>query len=194
MRTTTFWKFPPLETERLILRELKATDAVAIFHYLSDPEVTRYLDTQPHQSLEQTRRLVDFLISLFEKGEGFRWGIVKKTRGTGDEDVVIGTCGFHAWAKLHARAEIGYELAQAYWGQGLMAEAIKAILDFGFENMDLNRIEAMVLAGNTASAKFLEKQGFHLEGLLQEYEFVQDEFKDVQLFSLLRKNYATNHR
>ena len=72
MKTDIFWEFRQLETERLILRELKPTDAETIFHYLSDPEVTKYLDTQPHQTVEQTQRLVNFLASLFEKGEGLR--------------------------------------------------------------------------------------------------------------------------
>jgi ribosomal-protein-alanine N-acetyltransferase len=183
-------EFPQLETERIILRELKSTDAEAVYRYLSDREVTRYLDTPPHRSLKQTQDLLNFLVSLFEKGEGFRWGITLKS---GDAaGVVIGTCGYHAWAKAHFRAEIGYELARDYWGQGIMAEAIKALLAFGFEQMALNRVEAMVLEGNRASARFLEKLGFQQEAVLRDYEFVQGRFRDVLLFSLLSKNYA-NH-
>jgi RimJ/RimL family protein N-acetyltransferase len=195
MKTDVFWEFRPLETERLILRELKPTDAEAIFHYLSDPEVTQYLDTQPHQTVEQTQRLVNFLASLFEKGEGFRWGIVKKTGNSGQgADVVIGTCGYHAWVKFHLRAEIGYELAREYWGQGIMSEAIKAILAFGFDELGLNRVEAMVLVGNVASARFLEKLGFQQEGVLREYKLVQRAFKDLMLFSLLKKDYWASQR
>ncbi|MBI1878814.1 MAG: GNAT family N-acetyltransferase, partial [Chloroflexi bacterium] len=178
--------FPQLETERLILRELKSTDAESILHYLSDPEVNRYLDTDSPPAPEQAQRLVKSLISLLEKGEGFRWGITPKS---GDSaGVVVGTCGFHAWNKPHFRAEIGYELAREYWGQGLMAEAIRAILKFGFEEMGLNRVEAMVLAGNNSSAGFLEKLGFQKEARLREYEFVQGKFRDVLLYSLLSQD------
>jgi ribosomal-protein-alanine N-acetyltransferase len=184
-------KFPQLETDRLILRELRSTDVEAVHHYLSDPEVTRYLDTPPQRSLKQTQDLLNFLTSLFQKGEGFRWGITLKA---GDAaGVVIGTCGYHAWAKDHFRAEIGYELARAYWGQGIMAEAMKALLAFGFEQMVLNRVEAMVLVGNRASARFLEKLGFQQEAVLRDYEFVQGRFRDVVLFSLLAKTYDANH-
>jgi ribosomal-protein-alanine N-acetyltransferase len=190
LSSDSFLVFPQLETERLLLRELKSTDAEAMYRYLSDPEVTRYLATQPHRSLKQTQDLVKFLASLFQKGEGFRWGITLKA---GDAaGVVIGTCGYHAWAKDHFRAEIGYELAHAYWGQGIMAEAMEALLAFGFEQMTLHRVEAMVLVGNRASARFLEKLGFQQEAVLRDYEFVQGRFRDVLLFSLLRKNHATH--
>jgi ribosomal-protein-alanine N-acetyltransferase len=190
MKSDLFNEFPQLETERLILRELKSSDAEAMLRYLSDPEVTRYLDTQPHRTLEQTRQLVHFLAGLFEKREGFRWGI---TRKVGDSAGVIGTCGYHAWDKTHFRAEIGYELAREYWGQGIMAEAIKALLTFGFGELGLNRVEAMVLVGNTASARFLEKLGFQREATLREYEFVHGQFRDVWLFSLLSIDYPANH-
>jgi ribosomal-protein-alanine N-acetyltransferase len=187
MRALFFKEFPQLETEHLILRQLKSTDVGAMFRYLSDPEVTRYLDTQPHQTPEQTRHLLNFLISFFEQGQGFRWGIVQKSSGLAGP--VIGTCGYHAWVKTHRRAEIGYELARSCWGQGVMAEAINALLAFGFEEMDLNRVEAMVLTGNTASARFLEKLNFQKEGLLKEYEFIQGKARDVLLFSMLRKDF-----
>jgi [ribosomal protein S5]-alanine N-acetyltransferase len=105
---------------------------------------------------------------------------------------VIGTCGYHAWVKTHQRAEIGYELARSYWGQGVMAEAISALLAFGFAEMGLNRVEAMVLTGNIASARFLEKLNFQKEGLLQEYEFIQGKARDVLLFSMLRKDFLAD--
>lgn len=181
-------KFPQIETERLFLRELKSTDVEAMHRYLSDPEVTRYLAT-PSPSVQEAQYLLNFLISLYRKGEGFRWGITLKS---GDAaGIVIGTCGYHAWIKDHFRAEIGYELAHDYWGQGIMVEAIKALLVFGFKDMALNRIEAMVLAGNKASARFLEKLGFQQEVVLREYEFVLGRFRDVLLFSLLSKDYRS---
>jgi ribosomal-protein-alanine N-acetyltransferase len=184
-----FNQFPQLETERLILRELKPTDAGAVFHYFSDPEVTRYLSAGPYKRLEQANEMIDFLAALFNNKEGFRWGITLKDGA----DRVIGTCGYHAWMKSYFRAEIGYELAREYWGQGLMGEAIQALLTFGFDEIRLNRIEAHVLPDNVASARFLEKLGFQQEGLLREYEWVNGKFKDILMFSLLRKDYPANH-
>ncbi len=189
MNKDIFNQFPQLETERLILRELKSSDAKAVFHYFSDPEVTRYLSAGPYKKLEQASEMIDFLVALFQNKEGFRWGMTLKD----GPDRVIGTCGYHAWAKTYFRAEIGYELAREYWGQGLMREAIQALLTFGFAEMRLNRVEAHVLPDNVASAQFLEKLGFQREGLLREYEWVKGKFKDILLFSLLKKDYSANY-
>lgn len=189
MKADFFAEFPRLETERLILRQLTSADAEAMFGYLSDPEVARYLSAHPHRNVAQTAKLIDFLVALFKNRDGLRWGITLKEV----EGKIIGTCGFHAWAKEHRRAEIGYELARDYWRQGLMAEAIRAILSFGFAEMGLNRVEAMVLVGNTSSAGFLERQGFQKEARLREYEFVQGKFRDILLFSILSEAYPVSH-
>lgn len=185
MNPDLFSQFPYLETHRLFLRELGPGDAGAIFGYLSDPEVTRYLSAGPYNRVEQAGEMIDFLGSLFRNREGFRWGITLKEGA----DRVIGTCGYHAWARSHFRAEIGYELARAYWGQGIMREAVQSLLAFGFAEMALNRVEAHVLPDNLASARFLEKLGFQREGVLRAYEFVNGKFQDILLFSLLKKSY-----
>lgn len=185
MSLDLFSQFPRLETDHLFLRELKPGDAEAIFRYFSDPQVTRYLSAGPYKRLEQASDMIDFLRAMFPNREGFRWGITLKE----GDDRVIGTCGYHAWLRPHFRAEIGYELAREYWGQGIMQEAIRSLLTFGFNEMKLNRVEAHVLPENLASARFLEKLGFQREGLLREYEFVHDKFQDILVFSLLENDY-----
>lgn len=185
MNLDVFSQFPYLETDRLFLRELRPGDAEAVFSYLSDSEVTRYLSAGPYNRVEQAGDMIDFLGGLFKNREGFRWGITLKEGA----DRVIGTCGYHAWARSHFRAEIGYELAREYWGQGIMREAVQSLLAFGFAEMALNRVEAHVLPDNLASARFLEKLDFQLEGLLRAYEFVNGKFQDILLFSLLKKSY-----
>jgi [ribosomal protein S5]-alanine N-acetyltransferase len=172
--------FPTFHTERLTLRELNPADAEAVFAFLSDPEVSRFLSAGPHRSLVQTHQTIDFLASLFPHQEGVRWAITLK-----GVETVIGTCGLHAWDSFSMRAEVGYELARPYWGQGLMREAIRAVLTYGFTQMNLRRIAAIVLVGNIASARFLEKLGFQREGLTRQYELVNGEFKDVWRFALL---------
>jgi ribosomal-protein-alanine N-acetyltransferase len=173
--------FPILTTSRLTLRELAPTDVDAIFTYLSDPEVARFLSTGPHHQIEQTRQLISFLASLFPNQAGLRWAITLN-----GHHQVIGTCGFHAWYPRY-RAEVGYELARRYWGQGIMQEAVQAILSFGFGELGLHRVEAIVLVGNTTSARFLQKLGFQHEGVMQEYELVNGEFKDVWRFALIKR-------
>jgi [ribosomal protein S5]-alanine N-acetyltransferase len=186
MNLDLFRQFPCLETDRLILRELKPGDMEAVFRYFSDPEVTRYLNAGPYKRVEQAGEMIDFLRSMFQNRTGFRWGITLKKEGG---DRVIGTCGYHAWVNSQFRAEMGYELAREYWGQGIMREAIQELLTFGFTQMALNRVDAHVLPGNRASARFLEKLGFEQESFLREYESVHGKFQDILLFFLLKEDY-----
>lgn len=127
---------PTLETDRLILRKMTLDDAEAVFAYASDPEVTRYVLWETHRSVEDSRAFLELAISKYESGGKPDWGIVYK----GDHRFV-GTCRIVSWEPAHARAELGYALSRGYWGRGLMAEAVRTMIYFGFERMGLNRIE-----------------------------------------------------
>lgn len=91
--------------------------------------------------------------------------------------------------KKHYRAEIGYEISGEYRRQGLMTEVLDAVIRFGFEVMELNRIQAIVVSNNLPSVKLLSKLGFSEEGVLREYEFHREQFADLRLFSLLRREF-----
>ena len=179
--------FPTLETARLTLREITAGDAAALHTYWSDEDVTEYMVLEPFEKLEDTRQMIVLLAGLFAAGTGGRWAIVRK-----DDGAVLGTCGFHNLRPEHFRAEMGYEMGREYWGQGLMAEALAAILRYGYEVMGFNRVEAFVNTGNERSVRILEKLGFKLEGTLREYEFAKGRFVDQHCFSLLRGQMARN--
>ncbi len=177
-----FVDFPEIETERLILREIMPEDAPAIFALFADPLVTRYYDLYPYADIEQAQELIDFFDQGFEMERSIRWGIARK-----EDNLLIGTCGF-VWLRQY-RGEIGYELASAYWRHGYMYEAIEAILEFGFEQIGLNRIEALVMVENGASAGLLRALGFSEEGTLREHDFFKGHFHDMRLFSLLRREF-----
>ncbi len=114
-----------------------------------------------------------------------RWGITRKS-----EPSLIGSCGYYGFHTWHLRAGIGYELAQPFWRQGIMAEALRAILELGFGGIGLNRIEAVVMPENEASIKLLEKLGFHNEGILKEYENRGDKgFIDLCMLSILKREW-----
>ena len=176
--------FPRLETKRLVLRELRLTDTEALFEIFSDEAVMRYYDRPALTRLEEARQIIERNRLRFERGEGIRWGITLK-----GEDHVVGSCMF-SWHPHHRYAEIGYELARAYWNQGIITEALRAILSFGFETRNLHRVEAEVLLGNVASMRVLQKLGFQEEGVLRERVFVNDQFYDVKLFGLLKREYV----
>ncbi len=177
-------EFPQLETENLFLREIKLSDAEAVFQFFSDDEVLKYHDVEAFVSVEQAQMLINSLHERFKNKWGIRWGIAKK-----DDNMIIGTCGYGGWVKNSLRAGIGYELAKPYWHQGIMTEALSAMLKFGFEKMELNRIEATVMLDNIASMKLLEKLGFIDEGILREYGYWKGEFHDLKMFSLLKRDY-----
>ena len=177
-----FSRFPQLETERLILRDLNAEDAPHIFRIFSDEQVTHYYDLDTFGDLRQAEELVDRFKQRFDKGIGLRWAIVEREH----PDVVVGTCGYNIWIQPSARAVFGYELARPYWRRGIMTEALEAVIDFGFERMALNRIEAVVFLENVASHRLLEKLGFEREGVLRQYEFLKGRFVDMIMYSLLR--------
>lgn len=174
-------KLLQLETERLILRPLTPKDTDFVYQHFSDPAVSRYLlDEEPPTRRDQAVELIQFYLDPIGKTYN-RWGIVWKAT-----DALVGTCGYHKWHRQHRRAEIGYDLGQAHWGQGMMAEALHAMLGHGFEEMGLNRVEALVHPENGRSIGLLEKLGFQREGLLRQYYNRGGEFFDHMLLSLLR--------
>ncbi len=182
-----FGTFPILSTARLCLRELVQSDAAAVFAIRSDFEVTRFNTGLAYDRLEQARDLIQAIRTGYTDGAELRWGITLK-----GESTVIGMCGFNYWVRHDRRASIGYDLARAYWGQGLMTEAVQAIVDFGFTKMNLNRIEADADGRNPASARVLEKVGFRNEGIQYEQFYENGGFYNLHLFGLLVREYFAN--
>jgi ribosomal-protein-alanine N-acetyltransferase len=180
-----FANLPELETERLLLRKMRLDDAEAMFAYASDPEVTRYVPWDTHRSMEDSESFLGFATEGYERGDFGGWGVVLKY-----DAVFIGTSGIYVgYAPEHARAELGYVLSREYWGKGLMPEAVRAVIRFSFGRMGLNRVEARCIAENTASARVMEKAGMTYEGTLREREFIKGAYRDMKLYSILRREY-----
>ena len=178
-----FGVFPRLETEGLLLREIVAADADALFAVLSDREVTRYYDLDTFHSSQQARDLIERFAHRYRSGVGIRWGIARRA----EPQLLVGTCGYNIWIQPSRRGLIGYDLARCWWRRGIMTEALTALIRFGFARMDLNRIEATVFADNAASHGLLQKLGFTPEGVLREYELLRGAFVDMRIHSLLRR-------
>ena len=180
-----FADLPELETERLLLRKMRLDDAEAVFAYASDPEVTRYVLWDTHRSVEDSESFLRSATEGYERGDFGGWGVVLKVDGA-----FVGTCGVDAgYAPEHARAELGYVLSREHWGKGLMTEAVRAVIAFGFEQLSLNRIQARCIAENVASARVMEKAGMTHEGTLRESEFIKGAYRDIELYSILRREY-----
>lgn len=181
--------FPALATERLRLRPMATDDLTFVFQHFSNPDVGRYLlDEDPLTSLERAQEIIDFYVSPDARSHN-RW-IIERTADCRP----IGTCGYHKWSRKDHKAEIGYDLSPFAWGQGYMSEAIQRVLEFGFGDMDLNRIEAMVYPENAASLKLLERHGFVREGLLRDELCRDGVYYDHWLLSLLRRDWQARHQ
>lgn len=174
--------FPVIETDRLLLREITDEDASSILEYLSDDEVMKYYGLEPFTSLNDALDEISWYKSIRSKRTGIRWGITLK-----EHDVVIGSCGFHNIVAQHFRAEIGFELSKEQWGKGIAAEAVEAIIRHGFQQMNFQRIEALIEPRNLASQKLVERLGFVREGLLRSYEYTCGKFDDLYMYSVLKQ-------
>ena len=183
-----FADLPRLETDRLVLRRAASSDVADVFAYASDPEVARHSTWEPHDSLDASRTFVASLLAHYAAAEVANWVVVLK-----GEDRVVGTCGFVYWNPRHNRAEIGYALARRLWGRGLMTEAAFKVCDFGFDVMGCNRLEARCLPENIASARVMEKLGMTFEGVVREQVYVKGAYRDLRLYSLLRRERPGGH-
>ncbi len=172
-----------IESERLLLRPVRESDADDIFEIFSNKEVMKYYDLLPFNSISDATNQVDIFRKCLEEKTMIRWGIELK-----ENKKLIGTCGFFAFSEESLKAEMGYELNRNYWNRGIMSEALKMITDFIFHKTEINRIEAYVEPLNTASMKLLESLGFTKEGLLRQYELCRGQLIDITIWCLLRED------
>ncbi len=183
-----FMSFPVLTTNRLRLRQIQPADAEALFEIRSDHEVRKAYGQEPYQSLEEAQAFIQRLQTDYNRREAIFWCITLK-----GADTLIGSCTFWNFSPDFQCAEIGYELHRAYWRQGIIAEALPAILAYGFTTLGLHRIEANPFASNAASINLLRKLGFMYEGTLRERHFFRDHFEDQLYFGLLADEWREQH-
>jgi ribosomal-protein-alanine N-acetyltransferase len=180
---------PIIETDRLVLRKIRLEDVDDVFEYTSDPEVARHTSWPLHDSRETSAGFVASLVEDYAKGELAPWGVELKA-----ERKLLGTCGFLSWRIPHGRAEVGYAMNRAYWGRGLMTEAVRALVDYGFERMALHRIEALCDVDNVGSYRVMEKAGMAFEGVLRGYIFSKGAHLDLRIHAILRPDWEAAER
>ncbi|MBR4881467.1 MAG: GNAT family N-acetyltransferase [Clostridia bacterium] len=181
-----FDKCPKIETERLILRHMKVTDARDMYDYAHRPEVTKYLLWAPHDGLEYTRSYLKQVERCYRQGTFHDFGVILK-----ENNRFIGTCGFARIDKANSTAEAGYVLNPDYWGRGLATEALSAVIALGFEKRGFNRIESKYMVNNLASRRVMEKSGMTFEGVLRQSIFVKDGYEDIGVCAILKQDYRS---
>lgn len=173
-----------LRTARLTLRPLREGDAVTLFRIFSDPEATRYWSAPPWSNTSDADAYIARDLKAMSEGTYLRLGVERQSDGE-----LIGNCTLFNLVLQSRRAEVGYILDRTAWGRGYMLEAVTALLDFGFTELDLNRVEADIDPRNTASEKLLLRLGFSEEGYLPERWIVGNEVSDTRLFGLLKRHW-----
>jgi ribosomal-protein-alanine N-acetyltransferase len=174
---------PILGSEDFRLRPLRLGDEAALLEHLSQPGVIEHTSI-PAPTLESLTASVQRDITAYAKSTSFRFAVAAS------DDRLIGICGFNSWSPAHRHAELAYDLAPQYWGQGVMRRAVVAMLTWGFSELGLNRVHAFVMTSNHRSIRLLERCGFSREGTLRQYRLARGEPKDIHLYALLAQDFA----
>ena len=180
-----FSHIPELYTTRLYLRAMLVADAEDMFDYAKDPEVSRFLTWEPHPDAGFTKKYLTYAGQQYRTGNFFDWAVIHRESGR-----MIGTCGFTCFRYESNAAEIGYVLHPAYRGQGLATEAVRAVMSFGFEELDLHRIEARFMEGNDASRRLMERVGMTFEGFARESLLIKGTYRTIGTCAILQREYV----
>lgn len=181
--------FPQLQTSRLYLRQIRSTDAPALFSIHSDFEWMKWYGIDPLTDESQADQLAELFSGWFHAGTGFRWGLERIS-----DRKLIGTCGLFRWNKSWRNCVIGYEIHRDCHGQGYMREALEAVLEYGFNRMLLHRIQAETHSQNLPSIGLAMRMGFRFEGVHREQAFWGGRFHDLNCYSLLEREWRAQPR
>jgi ribosomal-protein-alanine N-acetyltransferase len=177
-----FSPFPVLETERLILRRITMEDAEDFFAMRSEREGAIHLDRELPKSIDEIHKLIESIEEGITTNKLIAWAVTEKNNSK-----FIGQICFHKTYPQHHRAEIGYQLRKEFWRKGYTDEAVKCLIDYGFNTMNLHSIEAHTNPNNAASINLLLKNGFVQEALFRENYFYKGKFLDTPVFSLVNR-------
>lgn len=176
-------KFETIETERLLIQKLDSKIMNEIFELDNEDEIKKILGISEEEFMRQKKINLAGYESYNQRMMNFK--LVER-----ESNKIIGNCGFHTWNPQHHRAEIGYALnSEDFKNKGYMKEALAKILEYGFQEMNLNRIEALIDENNTPSKKLLDYFGFTKEGVLRGHYLVNGTFEDSVQYSLLKSEY-----
>ena len=179
-----FSNMPTLKGERLSLRPMHPIDAEDMFSYASREDVTQYLLWSPHQSISYTLDYLRYIQNRYTLGDFYDWAVIDR-----ESRRMIGTCGFTRINVENRCGEIGYVLNPDFWGRGYAAEAASLVMKFGFEELELHRIEARFMQGNERSLSVMKKLGMEFEGYHVDEIFVKGSYRTVGVCALTKDSY-----
>lgn len=178
---------PTLITERLRLRPFNEADAEPLFEAQSNTHAMRYWDSPAWTDKASVARFLSGCRQMAEEGSGARLAVEDLSDGE-----FVGWCTFNGWDHDFRSASLGFSFAERTWGRGYATEAARAVLQWAFSTLDLNRIQAEADTRNVASARVLEKLGFVLEGTLREDCIVNGDVSDSWVYGILRREWSAS--
>jgi [ribosomal protein S5]-alanine N-acetyltransferase len=177
---------PVIETDRLTLRIVTIDDLDNMYEYGSNANVSKYVTWNTHSSISDTKAFLQTVLEQYESEQAVFWGIEHK-----ESAKLIGTIDFVSWNTKHRVGELGYVLSEKYWGQGIMTEAAKEVIKFGFNQMYLVRIQARCLTENIGSERVMKKTGMTLEGIHRKSVFIKGKHRDIKMYSILEEEFIS---
>lgn len=181
-------KLPTLETEHLILRKINKDDIKDIFYYGSNPTVSQKVSWETHITEADTEQFIEYVLEGYSQNNKALWGMELKSTGK-----LVGTIDFVTINHKHKSAEVGYVLSEDFWGKGFTTEATKKIIEYGFTELALIRIQARCFVENIGSQRVMEKAGMTFERVIRKGMFAKGKYQDLKLYSILADEYQALH-
>lgn len=184
MLIINFSPFKNLETDRLFLRRIVASDFVEIRTLRGNPETMKFIPRPLITNDDDALEFINMINEKIDNNEAINWAITLKGNPRH-----IGNIGLFRLQPENHRCEIGYMILPEYKGNGIVTEAINAVLKYGFNDMNMHSIEAVIDPNNIASERVLQKNGFVKEAHILENELWEGKFWDTVIYSILKRNF-----
>lgn len=173
-----------VETKRLLLKGIDESDIDFVLNHFKDEYVCKYLyDAEPFTTIDEAKQLVSVFGDNDNKDLN-RWIIINK-----ENELRMGTCGYMFWDQVNNSIEIGFDLQKQFWGNGIMTEALTAIINKAFYEKRINRIQAITSIDNKESCRLLEKMVFKREGIIRDKHYFRGKYYDHYCYSLLKNEW-----
>lgn len=173
-----------LESSRLVLRRFGIDDAEAMFKYASDYDTTKFMRFSTHQSIADSKTIINLWISDYAKLNNYNWAIIIKETGE-----LIGSIGLVDVNDFHKQAEVGYIIRKDQWNKGYTTEALKRVLKFGFEEVGFHRLESLHAIDNPASGMVMKKAGMVFEGTKRNYFPFNGRYLSCHMYAITSEDY-----
>lgn len=180
MQPLDFSPFPVLETNRLLLRNLVHDDVNDVFAIRGNAATMQYIPRPIARTKGDALAVIDMITGFTARNEKLNWAVTEK-----GVDKLVGIIGYPNFKPESHRAEVGYVLNHEYLRRGIMYEALQAVLDYGFNVLQLHSIEAIIRTDNIASIQLVEKMGFVREALFRDYVYHNGRYWDEYVYSLI---------